>query len=241
MRNFGIKSKQKHQIIGIVLLFVSLIILLVNTTIAWFKDESISSNGDLKITLIGTLSLDVTANFNFYNLALAPDRVYLTDMLDQDIGTYIKTSDSHDIEGAYVRIKFETTRRNEGDSEFRDNSDLLKLYFGEGDDYNITTQTSYDPSDDKPKWFYNEADGYYYYIGAVEDEPIVFNKGYITSNKMTNLEKNAEVRINMIVESIQRQYGAYESVWGNDLPSIFTEWAEADEEAEWGQAQISND
>ena len=60
MRKFGTITKHKYQMIGIVLLCISLIILLVNTTIAWFKDESTTSNGDLNITVIGTLSLVVS-------------------------------------------------------------------------------------------------------------------------------------------------------------------------------------
>jgi len=240
MRNFGTSNKYRYQIFGILLLCISLIILMINTTIAWFKDESTTSNGDLNVTIIGTLALDVTTDFNFYNLALAPDRIYLTDNLGADIGTYLKTASGHDIKGAYVRIKFETTRRNEGESTFIDNSDLLKLYFGDGDDNNLTTNTTYNEADDKTKWFYNEADDYYYYIGAVEETEIVFNKGYSTSNKMTNVEKNADVRINMTVEAIQRQYRAYEKVWNNP-PSIFIGWAEADEEVEWGQkVQVNN-
>ena len=234
MRDFSTKKTKKLSFFAVLVLCFSFIVLLVNTTLAWFVDDSTTSNGDANITLIGTLSLDVTANFNFKNLVLAPDKAYMTDYLGYDIGTYVKTAYNHDIKGAYVRIKFSTTRKNVGASEFIDNSDLLSLYFGEEDDNNITTSNSYDNTEE-PKWYYNETDGYYYYIGAVGDTNVVFNRGYKTSNRMNNEVRNAEVKIFLTVESVQRQYGAYVEVWPT-APTIFVEWAEADEEARWGQA-----
>ena len=233
MREFGTKNHRRISLFAVLVLCFSFIVLLVNTTLAWFVDDSTTSNGT-DITLIGTLSLDVTTSFRFKNLVLAPDKVYMTDYLGQDIGTYVKTAYNHDIKGAYVRIRFSTTRKNVGASEFIDNSDLLRLYFGEPDDTNITTINSYDNSID-PVWYYNEADDYYYYIGAVEEDNVQFNRGYKTSNRMTNAVKDAEVRINLTVESVQRQYDAYTEVWSNP-PTIFVEWAEADKEARWGQA-----
>ena len=79
--------------------------------------------------------------------------------LQRCIFAYIKTAYNHDIAGAYVRIKFNTTRKNVGDATYIDNSDLLQLYF---DPENITTVNDYE-SLDKPKWYYNEEDDYFYY------------------------------------------------------------------------------
>ena len=234
MRDFRIKRRNKsYQIFGILLLCISIIALVSNITIAWFRDESVTSNGD-SVTIIGTLGIDVTTNFNFYNLALAPDKIYTTDKDNQRIGTYLQTSEDHDIEGAYVRIKFETDRRNIGTITYIDNTDLLNLYF----DGNLTTNTTYSASE-KNKWFYNSADGYYYYIGAIEDSEVCFNAGYKTSNYMTNVESNAEVRLVFTVEAIQRQYGAYLEIW-TTAPNIFVEWAEEDEVERWGQQPSTN-
>ena len=231
MRDFRIRRSRTrlYQLLGILLLCISIVAIFAQTTIAWFKDDSTTSNGDAEVTVIGTLDLDVTTNFNFYNLTLAPDRIYTEDNNDQRIGTYLKTSDQHDIKGAYVRIKFQTARRNVGEIEFISNFDLLDLYFNG----NITTSASYTAAD-KNKWFYNTADGYYYYIGAVENTEVCFNAGYKTSNTMTNVESRAEVKISYTVETIQRQYGAYLEEW-KTAPAVFIGWAEADEEVRWGQ------
>lgn len=234
MKEFGTKNHKRISLFAVLVLCFSFIVLLVNTTLAWFVDDSTTSNGGAEITLIGTLSLDISTNFNFKNLALAPDKVYMTDYLGDDIGTYVKTAYNHDIKGAYVRIRFSTTRKNVGASEFIDNSDLLSLYFGDGEDTNITTSNVYDDDAD-PVWYYNEADDYYYYIGAVGDTNVQFNRGYKTSNRMTNTVKDAEVKIFLTVESVQRQYDAYVHVWPL-APTIFVDWAEADKEARWGQA-----
>lgn len=232
-KDFRIKRKNYfRQMFGIILLCFSFVVLMTNFTLAWFRDESITSNDDVNISLIGTVSVDVTTNFNFYNLALAPDRTYVIDNLNRRIGTYLKTSESHDIEGAYVRIKYETTRVNPGESTPRDNKDLLDLYF----DGNLTTNTTYTESI-KNKWFYNTTDGFYYYIGAVDHNEICFNKGYKTSNIMTNVEADAKVYIKYTVDAIQRQYGAYKELedWKNNAPKVFKEWAEADEGVRWGK------
>lgn len=235
MRDYNNTTRKRINFLALLILCFSFVVLMINTTIAWFTDESTTSNGGMDITLVGTLSLDVTTNFNFKNLALAPDKIYETDYLGQDIGTYIKTSLNHDISGAYVRIKFQTVRRNVGESQFIDNSDLFDLYFGEPDDTNLTTSTAFS-DDELTNWYYNSSDDYYYYIGAVMDTNVTFNRGYKTTNRMTNVERDAEVRIFLTVESVQRQYGAYLEVWGNTVPTIFHEWAEVDEEARWGQA-----
>ena len=51
---------------------------------------------------------------------------------------------------------------------------------------------------------------------------------------MTNVERNAPVMITLYVESIQRQYKAYEEVW-TTAPTIFEGWATADEGVRWGK------
>ena len=224
------RSKVQRLYLYIVIC-ISFVVLLINTTVAYFMDQSTTSNDGVKLIVIGTLDLDVTTNFNFQNLALAPDTLYLIDHQGEDIGTYIKTSDDHDVYGAYVRVRFTTKRQNVGDSEDRDNLDLLNLYFTPDE---VTTNTSYSEGSDKDKWFYNATDNYYYYIGAVEDQFVRFNTGYKTSNYMTNVERNAPVEIEILVESIQRQYDAYADVW-TTAPTIFNEWAVKDKEAKWGQ------
>ena len=232
MRKYGANKPTNITIFALITLCLSFFALIVNSTISYFVDESITSNNSRpSITLIGTLDLEVTTNFDFKNLVLAPDTIYTEDFLGQDIGTKIIATEKHDIYGAYVRVKFETTRKNVGEEEFVDNSDLLKLYFEEDA---LTTSTTL-TDDDKDKWFYNETDGYYYWIGVVTKEKVVeFNSGYKTTNRFTNVEKNAEVSIDYTVEAIQRQYDAYVKVW-ETAPDIFVEWAIEDKEAEWGQ------
>lgn len=222
-KNFQKKDRSKlYQLIGILLLCFCLVSLFTNTTIAWFKDESKTSNGEPNITIIGTLDLQVTTNFNFYNLSLAPDKIYTTDINNSDIATYLNTTSEHDIVGAYVRIKFETTRINVGETEEIDNKDLLNLYF----ENNYTESTVYTESE-KNKWVYNSADDYYYYIGGIDKTNVMFNRGYKTSNFFTNVEKDARVYISFTVEAIQRQYDAYLDVWPT-APEIFKSFASID-------------
>lgn len=209
------KDKQQrfriYQIIGICLLCIAFA-MITGVTVSWFLDQSETSNGVPNVTLIGKLELEVTTNFNFYNLALQPDYTYTIDKEARPIGTYIRTKTSekiHDIDGAFVRIKYTTERKLQGATEWVDNHDLLTLYF--------------DPENEE-KWVYNSKDGYYYYLGSVFNDFVEFNKGYTTSYKIGNEYKNAQVKINFIVESIQRQYGAYKETWP-DAPDIFKSFA----------------
>lgn len=211
MRNVH-KNKNKHiyQILGVCLLCIAFVYIIYDVTMAWFLDSSTTSNGEPNITIIGTLELDVQTNFNFYNLSLQPDYTYEVDKDDQPIGTYVKTKDvEHDVDGAFVRIKYTTRRKLESASEWVDNSDLLMLYFDE---------------DMIDKWVFNSKDGYYYYLGSVFNTYVEFNKGYKTSYKIGNEYKNAQVEIDLQVESIQRQYGAYHKVWP-DAPEVFNTFA----------------
>lgn len=221
------KNRRIYQILGMCLLCIAFIYLTYEVTTAWLVDDSTTSNGDPNISIIGTLELDVQTNFNFYNLTLQPDYTYIVDKDNSPIGTYIKTKDlEHDIDGAFVRIKYTTRRMVEGSTEWVDNLDLLTLYFN-GNETKNTSQLTEDgkvPEDDKGKWVYNSVDGYYYYLGSVFDELIEFNQGYTTSYKIGNEFKNAQVEIDLQVESIQRQYGAYHKVW-KDAPEIFNAFA----------------
>ncbi len=217
------ETKSKFNIYTIVVAIVLCMIALTvfsTQTLSWFMDESTTSNGEPDITLIGTLDLDITTNFKFKNLSLAPDTIYTLDQDGQDISTYLKTSDNHNIDGAYVRIKFTTTRKDPGTDSFVDNKDLFDLYF----DSNLTTNTTYSDAV-KNKWFFNVDDGYYYFIGGIYSTNIMFNKGYKTTNLMQNTNADAEVTIKFQVETVQRQYGASVDLW-NTAPQIFKSMAE---------------
>lgn len=213
------KKKNKWQIIriwAIFIMFVAVIATISSFSSAWFMDESSTSNDDTNVTYIGDLELDVTTNFKFKNLALAPDTIYTLDQSNEDIATYVRTSDTHDIDGAYVRIKYETTRKNVGSTTTVDNLDLLKLYFNG----NLTTSTDYSDENTHNKWFYNESDDYYYYLGGVYSDYIQFNAGYQTTNRMINDYANADVTIYFTVDTIQRQYGAHLELWDTS-PQVF--------------------
>lgn len=210
-----------YQLIGITVLCFVFVMLSYNITSAWFMDESTTSNGGANIDVIGTIDLEVTSNFDFYNLALAPDTVYTTDQKGVDIGTYLCTSTKNNIKEVYVRIKF-TNTREDGAGGSHINCTELALYFNN----NLTTATSY-TSTENNKWVYNSADGYYYYLGKVGTTKVQFNAGYITDNTITNSSAGSKVNIRMVVEAIQRPYGAYKSAW-ETAPTIFNSFALAD-------------
>ncbi|MBQ7351451.1 MAG: hypothetical protein IJW59_01085 [Clostridia bacterium] len=212
-------------VFAIVAICIGLIVGSYTVTVAWFSDESVTSNGDI-IKVIGTIDLDVTTNFDFYNLALAPDTIYTTDQDGNDIGTYIKTSSQNNIRDVYVRVSFETNRSE------------LSLFFDEG---KLTTTTTY-TSDLDNKWFYNSADGYYYYLGAVGGvDSVKFNAGYKVDNTLNNAPStnNAgeNVDIQIIVDAIQRPYGAYKSDtdWAT-APEVFKDFCAADSGVAWRPA-----
>lgn len=209
------KMYQNLCIIAIVIVFIAI---MSSYTLSWFMDESTTSNGEPNITQIGELDMDVVTNFKFTNLVLAPDTIYTTDQSDADIATYIKTSAIHNIDGAYVRIKFETQRRKVGELDYVDNLDLFNLYF----DGNLTTSTNYNDSNTPNKWFYNATDNYYYYLGGVYGENVMFNAGYKTTNRMINDVASADVKIDFTIDCIQRQYGASASVW-TTAPQVFVD------------------
>lgn len=206
------RSNGLYQIIGILLLCVSVFALSFSITSAWFTDKSVTSNGEPNILIVGTVDLDVTTFFNFYNLVLAPDTLYLSDVINGETKSYkttVRTSDENDVRTIYVRAKF-TTNRSE-----------LSLYFE-----NLTTATTYNPATCLGKW-YLHTDGYYYYIGAVGGEDVTFNTGYYVNNELHNDVAKEAVELEFVFESIQRPYGAYKEVWPG-APTVFNQFALAD-------------
>ena len=227
MRNLGTKKNKYwlYQVIGILLLCISLIMGTYSLTTAWFRDESITSNGAPNIAIIGTIGLDITTNFNFKNLVLAPDTTYTQDRDNNDIGTYIKKSADNDIDGAFCRVKFEYGRELQPEEDETFTPDELTLYFGNG---KITDSTTYSDSD-MGKWYYvgsGEAGdpGYYYYIGIIREASIQFNAGYTVNNKLYNVIAGVDVDIKFTFEAIQWQYGAYHE-WDSESPDVFKQYA----------------
>ena len=227
MKKFSTTRKRNfrlYQIAGIALLCISLIIATYSFSLAWFRDESVTSNSP-NIAIIGTIGLDVTTNFNFKNLVLAPDTTYTVDRDNQDIGTYIKTSSAHNIDGAFVRVRYEYERDLEPGEDPSFIPDELTLYFNDG---KITESSTYSDSDEG-KWAYvgsGEAGdpGYYYYIGIVRNANIIFNAGYTVNNKLYNTIKGDPVQITLTFEAIQWQYGAYHD-WDSVSPQVFKGYA----------------
>jgi hypothetical protein len=199
-------TKGLYQILGILLLCLTIVALSYNVTLAWFRDQSITSNSP-NVTIVGTIDLDVSTNFKFDNLAFAPDTTYTEDANGDSLATTIKTSDIHDIDGAFVRVKW-TNNREE-----------ITLVF----DNNVTTNTTYSASDEN-KWYYNSADEFYYYIGVIYGTEINFNIGYYVDNTLYNEKADAPVEMSFLVEGIQKQYGAYKEEW-TTAPEIFKSYA----------------
>lgn len=209
------RSRLIYQILGICLLCILLVAMTYNVTLAWFSDESTTSTGDPNILVVGTVDLDVTTSFNFYNLALAPDTTYLSGNINGEEVSYatkLKTAESNDISSIYVRVKFTVVNRPE-----------LTLYFSEN---RLTTDTEYS-LDSANRWYYNEEDGYYYYIGSVGDEEIIFNDGYHVDNTLNNEIAGEPVDFGFEFEAIQRPYGAYIALWPT-APDVFNDFASSD-------------
>ncbi|MBE5757939.1 MAG: hypothetical protein E7345_03305 [Clostridiales bacterium] len=200
------KQKKKgrwYHVAGILLLCFAIIYLTYTSTYSWFRDKSTTSNKP-DIAIIGTIALDVTTNFNFENLALAPDTTYTGTGFE----TKVKTAPDHDINGAFVRIKF-TTNRSE-----------ISLHF------NNQLTTSTDVATAENKWFYNETDNYYYYIGRIYDTDVQFNDGYSVDNTLHNKKAGAKVEMSFIVEGLQWQYDAYLAEW-QTAPAVFKSYAQS--------------
>ena len=203
-----VTRKRVYQILGIVLLCVAIIIATYNVTYAWFRDKSVTSNKP-EIAIIGSIGLDVTTNFKFQNLALAPDTTYTKDCNNDSLATKIKTSDKNDIDDVFVRVKFVTNRSE------------ITLHFGN----NITTSSDYTNSaTDENKWYYNSIDGYYYYIGSIGTTNITFNEGYTVDNTLNNAKAGAPLQMTFYVEGLQKEFGAYLAEW-QTAPTIFKTYA----------------
>jgi len=218
-----IQAKRIYQIIGIALLCILLVICSYGVTLAWFVDQSITSNGSPSILVVGTVDLNVRTNFNFYNLVLAPDTLYKENIEDGQTVSYattVSTGAKNDTGNIYVRARFSTNRPE------------LSLYFE-----NLTTETNYENAINN--WYYNEeidsnndgtpesGDGWYYYIGSVGATSITFNSGYYVDNTLHNGVAGETVTIDFVFEAIQRPYGAYNAVW-TSAPSVFDDFASQD-------------
>lgn len=225
--------KRKYNSFYYTMLVVALIVAFMwcvtSLSFAWFRDASTTSNPNNTVSVIGTLDLDITTNFDLRNMVLSPDTTYTVDKNNDDIGTYVKTSASHNIDGAYVRVKFTCDVKE------------LTLYFVSN---KFTTSTTYS-ADIKNKWFYNTTDDYYYYIGYIDDAGTQFNAGYYVSNTLvnagagsagyyvdngiTNVTAGTSCLITLEFESIQRQYGASAEVW-TTAPKVFQDFVTDDED-----------
>ena len=230
----GKKQTLLYQIFGMALLAIAVVVLVFNSTVAWFRDSSTTSNGSPNIKIIGTIALDVTTNFNLYNLTLAPDTVYLLDKSGADIGTYLNTNnkdvvgkdpaDKHNIDGCLVRIKFTSkfNRLKEADGFTPREFTNLSLYFTTAPLEVATSSTTFSEATHLNKWLYDGE--YYYYLGIVDKTTVTFNNGYKIDNKLTNDISNEPVDLEFTVEAIQRQYGAHEEMW-EDSPALFKSFA----------------
>ena len=204
--NVNKTKKGLYQLLGIVLLCFVIIILSYNFTYAWFRDSSETSS-DPEVTIIGKIDLDVKTNFKISNLALAPDTSYTQDSSGNSLATTIKTTDEHNIDGAFVRVKFVCNRSE------------ISLIFNN----NITTSADYTDGDEE-KWYYNSSDGFYYYIGILDSDEITFNNGYFVDNTLYNAKAGADVEMNFYIEGLQKGYGAYKAEWST-APTIFNSYA----------------
>ena len=159
-------------------------------------------------------------------MVLAPDTYYTDNIEDGNSVSYattVKISNRNDIKDIYVRAKFMTNR------------DELTLYF---DNNLLSTDATYS-SGIVGNWYYNEAidsdndgnidsgDGYYYYIGSVFTNDVIFNAGYHVDNTLNNDKAKAPVTIDFVFESLQKPYGAYLAEWST-APQIFKDFASSD-------------
>lgn len=211
----GQKSKLNYlyYLVLVIILLVAFVWGVVRVTASWLEDESTTSNPDPSVSIIGTLDLEITTNFNFRNLVLSPDTTYLVDKDGEDIGTYIKTSEAHNIDGAYVRVRYTSSRPE------------LTLYF---DSRYFTTATAYSEAQEN-HWVYNPDDDFYYYIGHIDDDFTQFNAGYYVDNTIDNTKAGEDCQITLYFETIQRQYGAsaHDADWSTS-PKIFQDFVEKD-------------
>jgi hypothetical protein len=188
-----------------VLFALGLTVLSYRVTTAYFMDESTTSTGEPNIVIVGTINLEVNTNFNFENLALAPDTLYT----GSDVQTTIATGTTNDIKTVYVRVKFENTSE-------RLSIVINKLATNGNVDYNSAQHENH--------WILGD-DGYYYYLGEIGSTPTIFNEGYKTDNSFHNGIAGEPVELTITVEGIQRPYGAYDSLW-QTAPQLFKSFAQ---------------
>ena len=63
----GQKSKLNYlyYLVLVIILLVAFVWGVVRVTASWLEDESTTSNPDPSVSIIGTLDLEITTNFNF--------------------------------------------------------------------------------------------------------------------------------------------------------------------------------
>ena len=219
------KANRGYKLIFMFVAVISSLLLVVEIALAWFMSSSFTDNSDTGVKVIGRIDLVVEYDFSFYNDALSPDTYYLENKTkDKPTATTIKTADTNNIDGVFVKVKFIT------------NTSQLSLYF----DGNLlaSSVTSYDSSCDN-NWYlssYIEATDEttgetrytyeYYYIGLVGNTAVTFNKGYYVNNHIDNSYAEDDVYIKMEVYGLQSQYDAYlyETDW-LDAPDLFKDYA----------------
>lgn len=208
----------------IIILIMAFAYCFVGVSLSWFEDKSTTSSPDTTVMVIGKIALDVTYNFGFRNLALAPDTTYIEDIEGNKFETYLKTSASHNIDGAYVRILCEIDGGKDASGNTISRPEVT-LHFASGK--LISSAPSTYSSTYQNKWFLGD-DGYYYYIGCLDDVGTQFNDGYYVDNTLTNLVKGSPVSIRITIEAIQRQYGASSAEWTSS-PDLFKSFVTYDE------------
>lgn len=208
----------------ILILLVAFVYGIVGLTLSWFEDKSSTSSPDTSVMVIGKIDLDVTYNFGFRNLALAPDTAYIEDKSGNKFETYIKTSDKHNIDGAYVRIKCEIDGGKDASGNTIARPEVT-LHFASGK--LLSSPPSTYSSQYANTWMLG-SDGYYYFIGCLTDAGTQFNDGYYVDNTLNNSISGSPVSIRITIEAIQRQYGASTAEWTTS-PALFKSFVTADE------------
>ena len=218
------KRKDIYKLIFVIVAVLSMMVIALEISFAWFMSNSMTDNSGTGVKVIGTIGLDVTYDFSFYNDALSPDTYVLTDKQGDDIATYIKTSSANNIDGVFVKVKFMT------------NIAQLSLYFDE-DDIISDEVVTYASSTCDDRWILSmtETQGSgtsaiyiyeYYYVGKIGSTNVTFNTGYYVNNHINNSHAKNGVYIKMEVYGLQSQYGAYleDEDW-QTAPTIFKTYA----------------
>ena len=215
---------KNYKLIFIAVAIISSVLLILEISFAWFMSNSMTDNSDTGVKIIGTIDLDVTYDFSFYNDALSPDSYILGNKSGNNISTLIKTTGDNNIDEVFVKVKFIT------------NISQLSLHF----DGNLLSNsvTSY-TEECNEKWIQSDyietTDGEntiytyeYYYIGLVGNTNVTFNRGYYVNNHIDNSYAKDGVYIKMEVYGLQSLYGAYleDEDW-ESAPGVFEEYAQS--------------